>query len=404
MHRCVCLRAGPVIAVVMMLAACFQLVAAPSALCKTIELNKTDISLKHEVDRAYRKGQDFLKSNQNPDGSWSNPDFPALTGLVVFAFLKSPEFDPAHKKSDFIRKGLDFIVSNAKKNGGIYKEALPNYNTAICIMALLASGDDKYHPYLLKGRRYLASLQLDKGKKGITDEAYDGGVGYGTKGHSDLSNTYMALESIRLTAFLESDKHLKAYQDLEGLQNTQLDWKAALQFIQRCQNLPKYNDQAWASDDPKNKGGFVYYPGSSKAGEETLANGKTALRSYGSMTYAGLLSMIYTDLNKDDPRLTAAYEWIEKNFTLEENPGMGQQGLYYYYHIMAKTLSVMGKQYIKTPGGDMLDWRNALTVKLVSKQRSDGSWLNETARWWENDPVLVTAYALIAMNLTAPGL
>lgn len=357
-----------------------------------------------DLDNTFTKGFDYLRKSQNPDGSWSNPGFPGITGLVTYAFLTSSMYADVKEKPDFIQKALDYIISNVHDNGAIYKEGLPNYNTSLCVMALLAANDPKYHPYILKARRYISTLQLDQGEKGKVDGKFDGGIGYGSKDHSDMSNTYIALEALKASEFLESDDQLAAYKDLKNLQETKLDWEAALQFIQRCQNLPGSNDQAWSSADPKNKGGFVYYPGSSKAGEETLENGKKALRSYGSMTYAGLLSFIFADLDKNDDRVQAAYNWLKDNYTLEENPGVGQQGLYYYYHTMAKALTVYGDDILVTSGGKRIDWRNELAVKLAENQRDDGSWINPTARWWENDPVLVSAYSLISLNLVTAKL
>jgi squalene-hopene/tetraprenyl-beta-curcumene cyclase len=362
------------------------------------------VSLKNELNRTYKMGYAYLEKTQNPDGSWSNPGFPALTGLVAYAFLTSPGNIASREKPGFIQKALDFIISNAHENGAIYKEGMPNYNTSICMMALLAAKDSQYHPYILKARRYVASLQLDQGEKGVADQPYDGGIGYGTKDHSDMSNTYIALEALKASEFLESDDQLAVYSDLKGLQKETLDWDAALKFIQRCQNLPNYNDQAWSSADEKNRGGFVYYPGNSKAGEEVLEDGKKALRSYGSMTYAGLLSFIFADLKKEDPRVQAAYGWLKKNYSLEENPGVGQQGLYYYYHTMAKALTLYGDDTLAMENGKTIDWRRELAVKFVNGQREDGSWINASARWWENDPVLVSAYVLISLNMITPHL
>ncbi len=370
----------------------------------TLQSNHDMVSLKHELTRTCKMGFAYLKKAQNPDGSWSNPGFPALTGLVVYAFLTSPEMMHAKDKSAFIEKGLDYIISNAREDGAIYREGLPNYNTSICVMALLAANDPTYHPYIRKARRFIVSGQLDEGEPGVADQPMDGGIGYGTKDHSDMSNTYIALEALKASEFLESDDQLAAYTELKGLQKTTLDWDAALKFIQRCQNLPGYNDQAWSSADEKNKGGFVYYPGSSKAGEETLENGKTALRSYGSMTYAGLLSFIFADLKKDDPRVQAAYGWLKNNYSLEENPGIGQQGLYYYYHTMAKALTLFGEDHLALENGQTIDWRREMAVNFVNTQREDGSWINPTARWWENDPVLVSAYTLISLNMITPHL
>ena len=392
--------------VVLFITALFFLIAGTPLQAAEITLKSGHdmLSIKNELKRTYQMGYDYLQNAQNPDGSWSNPGFPAITGLVTYAFLTSPRYRNTVEKPEFIQKALDFIVSNAHDNGAIYKEGLPNYNTSICMMALLAANDTAYHPYILKGRRYIASLQLDQGVQGKTDQKFDGGIGYGTKDHSDMSNTYIALEALRASEFLESDDQLDAYRDLQGLQKTTLDWEAALKFIQRCQNLPGSNDQSWSSADPKNKGGFIYYPGSSKAGEETLASGKKALRSYGSMTYAGLLSFIFAKLEKDDPRIQAAYGWIRENFTLEENPGVGRQGLFYYYHTMAKALTIYGEDLMNTADGEQIDWRKELTLKLIQKQREDGSWINPTARWWENDPVLVSAYSLVSLNMITPRL
>ena len=318
---------------------------------------------------------------------------------MVYAFLSSQQYAGTPEKHDFIQKGINFIIKNCKPNGAIYKEALPNYNTSVCIMALMATNNPVYHPYIIKARQYLISLQEDKGVKGSADSLYDGGVGYGTKDHPDLSNTYLALESLKMTQILESDQYIKLYKDLHQMRQKTLNWDAALKFIQRCQNLPGYNDQSWASADSENKGGFVYYPGSSKAGENILADGKKVLRSYGSMTYAGLLSMIYADLKKDDPRVAAAYEWLCKNYTLDENPGMGKQGLFYYFNTMAKALTAFGEDYLVLGNGARVDWRRQLTIRLIEMQKGDGSWVNDSGRWWENDPVLVSAYALIAMNM-----
>jgi squalene-hopene/tetraprenyl-beta-curcumene cyclase len=37
----------------------------------------------------------------------------------------------------------------------------------------------------------------------------------------------------------------------------------------------------------------------------------------------------------------------------------------------------------------------------VEKQKGDGSWVNDSGRWWENDPILVTAYSIIALNMAS---
>ncbi len=189
--------------------------------------------------------------------------------------------------------------------------------------------------------------------------------------HADLSNTHFALEALYYSKKLLEDTGRPVDKEHD------LNWGAAIKFIERCQNRPASNDQKWASDDPKNRGGFVYEPGSSKAGEDKLPDGRTAMRCYGSISYAGMLSFIYAGLTPDDPRVQAALQWLGENYTLDENPGMGAEGQFYYYHTMAKALSVAGIDELKTKDGKVVDWRDDLGRKLLNIQAGDGSWKND---------------------------
>ena len=126
------------------------------------------------------------------------------------------------------------------------------------------------------------------------------------------------------------------------------------------------------------------------------------LRSYGSMTYAGLKSMIYAGVGPDDPRVKAALKWIQKHYDLQSNPGLGNAGLYYYYHTFAKALDAIGDEVLKDDKGQLHDWRAELVAELAKRQQPDGSWVNENARWLEGDPNLVTGYALLALSYCRP--
>jgi squalene-hopene/tetraprenyl-beta-curcumene cyclase len=137
-----------------------------------------------------------------------------------------------------------------------------------------------------------------------------------------------------------------------------------------------------------------------KAGREV-----SGLRSYGSVTYAGFKSMIYADLDRDDPRMVAAMDWISKNYTLDRNPGMPDkqklQGLFYYYLTMGRALNAYGSSTITVKSGDTKekrDWANDLVDTVVSQQHKEGWWANSETRWLESQPVLVTAYSIIALQ------
>jgi squalene-hopene/tetraprenyl-beta-curcumene cyclase len=174
----------------------------------------------------------------------------------------------------------------------------------------------------------------------------------------------------------------------------------AIVFVSRCQNLKsEFNDQAWASKI--NDGGFIYTAangGQSMAGDATGGG----LRSYASMTYAGLKSMIYAGLARNDPRVKAALTYISQHYTLDENPGLGQQGLFYYYHTFAKTMAVLGEPTLTDAAGLSHDWRAELVAALAKRQQREGSWVNAADRFMEGDPNLVTAYALLALAYAQP--
>ena len=353
--------------------------------------DEKNLSFRNEVRDSLDRGLTWLRTQQNPDGSFGKDTLhPALTALPLVAFQREPTGRFA--KADFVTKSYAYLRGFVQPDGGIYNKesGLANYNTSVCLLALSGANEPKDLDVLLKARAYVVGQQAS----GMAKPETDGGIGYGAvgaspkRGHPDLDNTVVALEALRAT------KHLVA--DRPGTKD--LNWNAAIEFVSRCQNLPSHNKEKWASGDPANKGGFIYFPGSSNAGEVTLEGGGKALRSYGSMSYAGLLSFIYADVKRDDPRVLAAVEWLNKHYTLAENPGLEQQGYYYYLHLMAKGLTAAGITEIEV-GGKKYDWRRDLAMRLLKLQQQDGSWLNETPRWKENNNVLVTTYCTLTLEI-----
>ena len=91
-------------------------------------------------------------------------------------------------------------------------------------------------------------------------------------------------------------------------------------------------------------------------------------------------------------------DWILSHWTFEENPGLGQQGYYYYLHAMARALRASGLDSITTPDGVSRDWRQEMIEAIVARQTSAGSWKNEVDRWEESRPSLATVYATLALE------
>lgn len=333
------------------------------------------------------KATTYLKSSQESAGSWSAARSPGVTGIVVTGLLRSgTEADRAPTA-----KGLAYIESLINEKAGHIAGADPkpqllNYVTSINVMALQAAGrDDKYRKVVGDAATFLKKLQWDESEGKSPSDDYYGGAGYDSKSRPDLSNTQMFLDALKAAGVPSSDPAIQ---------------RAAV-FVSRCQNLKsEHNDRPWAGKI--NDGSFIY---TAAGGGETKTE-TPELRGYGSMTYAGVKAMIYCGVSKDDPRMKKALEWLRANYTVDSNPGMPQQhkhrGLYYYYVTMAKTLSALGDDTFVDAKGVKHDWRAEITAALSKRQRADGSWVNETDRWMEGDPNLVTGYALIALSYCKP--
>jgi squalene-hopene/tetraprenyl-beta-curcumene cyclase len=328
-----------------------------------LELSSTQ---KDEIKSSVDRGLKFLRSVQKPDGSWDN--HPGLTALAVSAFMRSPR-KYTEEDGPFIRNALQYLAGLAKQDGSIYADSLPNYNTALCLGALSLSDNPEYKSVIEKAQDFLVKLQCAEAVGYNKEDKFYGGIGYGSDERPDLANLGFALEALKSSGLSEESKV----------------WENATQFIQRCQNRSESNDQAWAAND----GGFVYSPGDSKAG---------ATESYGSMTNTGITSFFYANVKKGDPRIEDAFKWIEKHYTLKENPNMGKQGLYYYYHTLAKALHHYGQPVINDSHGKPHVWKEELAKKLVSLQRTEGHWVNENKRWWEGNKILVTSHAVMALS------
>jgi squalene-hopene/tetraprenyl-beta-curcumene cyclase len=331
----------------------------------------------------------YLKSTQERGGSWSSSRSPGVTGIVVAGMLKTGRVKADESPAAAALTYIESLIN--EKAGHIAgqdpKPQLLNYVTSVNVMALQAARhDDKYRKVIGDAAEFLKKLQFDEGEGKSPKDDFYGGAGYDSKSRPDLSNTHYFLDALQAAGVSQSDPAVQR----------------ALIFVSRCQNLKsEFNDQPWAGKI--NDGSFIY---SSAEGGQSKTDEPGIFRGYGSMTYAGVKSMIYCGVSKDDPRMKKALDWLRLHYTLEANPGMPEalkhRGLYYYYHTMAKCLSALGDDTFTDSAGVKHDWRAEITAALVKRQRADGSWVNETDRWMEGDPNLVTGYALLTLAYCKP--
>ena len=215
------------------------------------------------------------------DGSYSKQLGPAVTAMCTRALLDHgiPVTHPQ------VQKSLTFLEAAIKPDGGIYakESTLRNYETSVSLMCFSrANVDGKYDETIRKAADFLKGLQWDEGEGHEITSGFYGGTGYGRHKRPDASNTQF---------FMDALKEAGEDSDSEAIQK-------ALTFMSRCQNLPSEHNtakfaQVVSADD---RGGFIYSP----VGEGETKAGKTpegGLRSYASMTYAGLKSMLHAGLS-----------------------------------------------------------------------------------------------------------
>lgn len=292
-------------------------------------------------------------------GSGKSAKMPGLVALVVVAMCESPR-EYREALGPFISEPVKYLLKCQRDDGAFAgpQDGLESYNTALAILALKATQNPKYAGPIAKAQGFLLKCQ----KK-------DGGFGYNLKGNEgDASNVWTALQAL----------------EVSGLPKDSEAYKNAAAFLRRCQDNSETNPDL-AGKQAANTGGVGYKPGE--------------LRGYGSMTYAFVHSMCTCEIKKDAPELQAAFRWIRNNYTVKENPGMKQEGYYYYCLTFTKAMTAAGITELELPEGRKANWAPDLAGQLLALQKPDGSFVNAEPRWMENDPVLCTAFALRALTL-----
>jgi squalene-hopene/tetraprenyl-beta-curcumene cyclase len=321
----------------------------------------------------------FFTTDQAADGSYAAKSGPGVTALVATGLMRhgrTPN-DP------MVAKSLKYLEGFVQPDGAVSlkSSSYRNYETSLAVVCFAeANRDGRYAKLITNAEAFLKKNQWTESQGQEPSSPTYGGAGYGKHKRPDLSNTQFLLEALKAAGAGPDDEAVKK----------------ALIFVSRCQNLEsEHNTLPFAAKNPD--GGFIY---TAAAGGVSVAGTTTSggLRSYGSMTYAGLKSMIYAGVGPDDPRVKAAVNWVRQHYDLTSNPGMGAAGLYYYYHTLAKAFAAAGVKDFTDAAGAKHDWRAELTAELIKRQRPDGSWVNQSDRWMEGEPSLVTGYALLTLS------
>lgn len=372
----------------------------PAAGVPAVATVHLDAKVRQDAEAALSRGAAWLLDNQEDNGAWGELPHPATAALCAMALHGLPG-DDAAKRTAAVDSAMAFLLADVQPDGSIYPAGAgknasanyPNYTTCIALLAMATVGKADYQPIMQKARAYIKAAQF------ADPEALDyGGLGYGHSGRADLSNAGWAAEAMYFTDYLDQEPYNKAPDAAK--ENGEM-WKRFETFLTNCQNLPETNKHDFVSTDAKDLGGFAYVPGKSKAGlRDDAQDGVSNMISSGSMTYTGLKSMIYAHLDRQDIRVKGAIDYLSRNFTLDENPGMDMQAYYFYVYTMTRALDAYNQDTLTLADGTKLDWRKAIITKVLSLQKPDGSWWNDKdARYMESMPELTTPYMMLTLKI-----
>jgi squalene-hopene/tetraprenyl-beta-curcumene cyclase len=161
----------------------------------------------------------------------------------------------------------------------------------------------------------------------------------------------------------------------------------ALGFVRRCQNLSARGQAPSKFDD----GGFFQLhddPSRNKAGPAgTEADGTTPQRSYTSASADGLRGLVMCGLGDGDREVDAARRWLDKHLRLGDVPDLRHYAAYSVADAEAGLPEAAGKPV----------WRDRVAGALIGAQGTDGSWYNPAGEMRENDPIVATPLAVLAL-------
>jgi hypothetical protein len=362
-------------------------------------------------EQAADAGVRYLLGRQDSkDGAWRSPVYghfnhgDALTPLVLSALLESP---PREDTKPACRKGARYLAELIQLRADTDGPVELQYTVYTAALAVRVLSRPEHAEHLKARDAWLALLRrqqlAEAGGWRPADDEY-GGWGYSdgpprkprpgepvsSLAEANLSATVSALEALRAAGASVDDPAVRH----------------GLVFVRRCQNLPSEEQPRRPHIDD---GGFffLHHDGiRNKAGPADTTSPRVRYRSYGSTTADGLRALVACGLGTDDPPARAAVRWFEHHFRANEHPGAflpegvgHRDGLFFYYAAsVSQALTAAKVPVLQTPGGP-IRWADALAAELVKRQLPDGSWSNAAATMREDDPVLATAWAVMALSV-----
>lgn len=338
-----------------------------------------------------------IMQRQSDDGGWHSQHYgslkqgAAVTTTILYALSHLPDASLQPYREQ-IQRAYGFLQPGLKKSGFVTNpegsEDYPVYCTAMLLVACQRLDLDLDHQIQTRMVRYLLNAQVADQRGFSADHAEYGG--WDVLGPNTLAGKTSGT-NVSATCFV--------VEALAG-ERDQRDVERALaltgQWIQRM---------ARQSSD----GGFFFTPkldsmnNKAKWSDDAFRNPN----SYGTATCDGLRILKACGFKSDSASFAAAAGWLAKHNSLKTVPGFMASGVgegegessewehalkYYYMATLAKSLALLPEDVAKKRKQQLID-------ELTLQQQTSGLWRNPSALMREDDPLIASAFALIALGI-----
>lgn len=363
------------------------------------------------TEQALARAVDYLWGKQAEDGSWRSEQYgvmrsgESLTPFVLHALLQTN--DPmSSEKANNVLRAAKVIETHLDEEGALGRSdpdvlEYPVYSTSYAIKCFQRI--QRFHELLgpdglrdiERMQAFLIAAQYQEANGFLEDDTAYGGWGFnapvkpGVVGHMDLAHTRKALEALRIGSS-------------DGLSQSR-----ALRFLALMQKRPET-----ASRQPLPEGvarleslpfdgGFYFSPIALSANKALYDETSGCWRSYATATCDGILALLAAGVCEDDQRLVAAIAWLKAHSDVDYPQGVptdhpepwGDAIRFYHYSVRAEVYGRLG-----FPAAD----RDRLAAAVIARQRPDGSFVNSEPLMKEDDPLVCTSLAVVALSNCLP--
>lgn len=349
------------------------------------------------IQRAEERGVRWLLTQQAADGGWHSRSYGLMSNgagntALCLRVLASRAKNGAPAEKQAFERGVTFLTKFQHADGLVRSRDgaadFPVYATALLLIALHhgAAADDQLLQRLREGL-LRAQRTTANGWRGVATDVGGWGpnVWTATEGESpvpaNVSVTRYVLEALTLTGTLPPKCRAGALEFLGRLQSDRTHSEAAGGFA----FTPQF-------DHPLNKG-----PKLEKAASELFA------RPYHSATCDGVLALWACGLRPDDERMRDAmtallklppHEFLSPEQVREPDatpPALTTSLAFYDAAATAQVWRTLREERFS-------GFRSATIRTLLARQQPDGTWTNPVTWMREDDPLLATALAVLAVE------